>query len=485
MRNRFVRTAAGVAVCFLLIAPNGRPEGLGSGSAAALETVKTDLGQLAGAPPAGGVTAFLGVPYAAPPVGDLRWRPPQPAKPWTGVRKADQFGASCMQNEAGSRLPWTEEFMTQGPISEDCLFLNVWTAAPRANAKLPVMFWIYGGGFNEGSGQVAVYDGTALAKKGVIVVSVNYRVGPLGFFVHPELSQESEHHVSGNYGILDQIAALQWVHRNIAAFGGDPDRVTIFGQSAGALSVATLMKSPLAKGLFARAIAESGPGLLRANALGATTTLADREAAGAKYADARGASTLAQLRALPAASFFGSPGAAGRGGVAPPPNGPFKDGWVVPQTDPADQVPLMVGFVADDIGIGGANSTPDQKADARARARGNVDQFAAEQMKASRTVYTYYFDRVIPWPAHPEFGAFHTSEVPYVFNTILKIDRPWTAVDRTVADQVSSYWSNFAKTGNPNGPGLPAWPAYDPSAHVTMQLGERMGSMPVAAPTAR
>ena len=440
--------------------------------ARALDTVKTELGRLSGIPLTGGVTAFLGIPYATPPVGDLRWRQPQPASPWTGVRKADHFGASCMQNEAGSRLPWTEEFMTQGPISEDCLFLNVWTAAGNAGAKQPVMFWIYGGGFNEGSGQVAVYDGAQLARKGVIVVSVNYRVGPLGFLAHPDLSKESEHHVSGNYGILDQIAALQWVHGNIAAFGGDPSRVTIFGQSAGAQSVTALMRSPLAKGLFARAIAQSGPGL-RPTAPGANPTLADREAAGARYAEARGAKTLADLRALPAASFF----SAGRGGVPGPPNGPFKDGWVLPDVDPVDQVPLMVGMVADEIGLGNLDAA--QKPAARERMRLALDQWAADQQKASKTIFTYYFDRVIPWPAHPEFGAFHTSEVPYVFDTIGKLDRPWLPVDKKLADQMSSYWSNFAKTGDPNGAELPAWPAYDPAAHVTMELGERVGPMPV------
>jgi len=458
------------------MAANGGPEALRSQMrAGGLETAKTDLGQLAGIRAADGVTAFLGVPFAAPPVSDLRWRAPQPGTPWKGVRKADRFGASCMQVQAGSRLPWTEEFMTQGSIAEDCLFINVWTPAERATERLPVMFWIYGGGFNEGSGQVAVYDGTGLAKKGVVVVSVNYRVGVLGFLAHPQLSAESEHHVSGNYGILDQIAALQFVHRNIAAFGGDPGRVTIFGQSAGALSVAALMKSPLAAGLFVGAIAESGPGLLRSNALGANATLADREAAGAKYADARGAKTIADLRAMPAADFV----PAARPGIAAPPNGPFADGWVVPTSDPAAQVPLMVGLVADDIGISGPTVAAEQKPAARERARAAVDAWAAEQRKASRTVYTYYFDRVLPWPAHPEFGAFHTSEVPYVFNTLGKLDRPWTPIDRALADQMSSYWSNFARTGDPNGPGLPKWPVHEPDAHVTMELGEHVGSMPI------
>lgn len=482
-----------------------------------LATVKTDDGLVSGVVKDGGVTAYLGIPYAAPPVGALRWRPPLRAAHWNGIRKADHFGTSCMQNEAGSRLPWTEEFMTQGPIGEDCLYLNVWAPAKNASARLPVMFWIYGGGFNEGSGAVAVYDGTALARKGVILVSVNYRVAPLGFLAHPELTKESEHHVSGNYGILDQIAALQWVHRNISAFGGDPDRVTIFGQSAGALSVIDLMRSPLAKGLFARAIAQSGPGLLGRNALGADATLSDREPAGIRYAESKGAHSLAELRALAPEVFFAPAG--GRGGGAPPANGPFRDGWVLPHTDPSKQVPLMLGFVADDIGIGGgglgqAQAKPtvatfesgaqrtygDQastflklypvtedadvpaalKAAGRDRARVSVDLWAAEQQKPSKRIYTYYFDRVLPWPAHPEFGAFHTSEVPYVFQTLARLDRPWEPVDRKVSDVVSSYWTNFAKAGDPNGESLPNWPAYHPESHTTMELGERLGTMPVA-----
>jgi len=479
---------------------------------ARLDTVRTDGGSLSGVPRADGVTAYLGIPFAAPPVGDLRWKPPQPAAPWEGVRKADTFATSCMQNQAGSRLPWTEEFMTQGPIGEDCLFLNVWTGAKSPNARLPVMVWIYGGGFNEGSGAIAVYDGTELAKKGVIVVTVNYRVGPLGFLAHPELTKESEHRSSGNYGLLDQIAALHWVRRNIAAFGGDPAQVTVFGQSAGALSVAYLMRSPLAKNLFARAVAQSGPGLLGRNALGGGATLADREAAGAKYIEAKGAKSLAEMRALPAAVFFT---AGGRGGVTVP-NSPFNDGWVLTALPPPEQVPLMVGFVADDIGVGGAGAAAKptlatyqsdaqrlygdqavaflklypassdaevaaaQKAAGRDRARVSLDLWAAEQQKLTKRIYTYYFDRAIPWPAHPEFGAFHTGEVPYVFKTIDRIDRPWEPVDRTVADTVSSYWANFGKRGDPNGAGLPRWPAYAPGSHMTMQLGAKMGPMGVA-----
>jgi para-nitrobenzyl esterase len=503
-------SAARAALALVTLAVSGLAMNAATGN------VKTNAGVLSGVARAGGVTAYLGIPYAAPPVGELRWKPPQPAVKWEGVRKADTFGTSCMQNQAGSRLPWTEEFMTQGPIGEDCLFLNVWTAAKDANARLPVMVWIYGGGFNEGSSSVAVYDGTELAKKNVIVVSVNYRVGPLGFLTHPELTRESEHHSSGNYGLLDQIGALRWVRDNIAGFGGDPAQVTVFGQSAGAISIASLMRSPLAKGLFARAIAQSGPGLLGRNALGANATLSEREAAGAKYAESKGARTLAELRALPAATFFTPAG--GRVGT-PAPNGVVKDGWVLTDTAPAEQVPLMLGFVADDIGVSagfGAGTKPTAatyqsdagrvygeqariflklypastdtdvaaalKAAARDRIRVALDVWASEQAKVSKRIYTYYFDRVLPWPAHPEFGAFHTSEVPYVFNTLTKLDRPWEPVDRTVAETVSSYWANFARKGDPNGSGLPRWPAYEPGTHMTMQLGPRMGAMPVAEP---
>ena len=498
-----VAAIVGICAFGLLARPENKP-------------VRTDTGLLLGVTDSNGVTAYKGVPFAAPPVGDLRWRPPQPTAHWEGVRNADRFGAACMQNEAGSRLPWTEEFMTQGPISEDCLFLNVWTGAKTASEKRPVMVWMYGGGFNEGASSIAVYDGAALAKKGVVLVSMNYRVGALGFLVYPELTKESEHHSSGNYGLLDQIAALEWVHKNIAAFGGDPNKVTIFGQSAGALSVNLLMQSSLAKGLFVRAIAESGPGLIARTALGGGATFADREQAGVKYAESRGAHSLAELRAIPAANFFAAPAGGGRG--APGPGGTVVDGWVVSPNAPDVEAPILAGMVADDIGIGttgaGAAQKPSvssyqaavqriygdqgdeflklypvasdsdveamQKASARDRTRVMMDLWASDQVKRSKTVYTYYFDRVIPWPAHPEFGAFHTSDVPYVFETIHKMDRPWEPVDDQVSDAMSSYWVNFATTGDPNGKGLATWPAYSASSHTTMELGAKMGPMPVA-----
>ena len=441
---------------------------------AAIEDVRTDSGTVSGTLKSG-VSTFLGIPFAAPPVGNLRWRPPQPPPYRNSSWKADQFGTSCMQNQTGARLPWTEEFMTQGSIGEDCLYLNVWTTAKNANAKQPVMFWIYGGAFSEGSSSVAVYDGAELAKKGVVVVSANYRVGPLGFLAHPELTRESGRSSSGNYGLLDQIAALRWVQTNIAAFGGDPSQVTIFGQSAGAISVADLMRSPLAMGLFARAIAQSGPGVFGRNSFGAGATLQEREAAGVKFAQALGAQSLADLRALPASKFSGA-------NVPATPGGPFNDGWVLPAAAPADQVPLLAGFVADDIGLAPAGATLEQKATARERARVSMHLWATEQLQASKRVYTYFFDRAIPWPAHPEYGAFHSGEIPYFFNTLGRLNRPWELSDRKLADTVSSYVTNFAKKGDPNGSALPKWPAFEPSSYTTMELGGQIGPMPLADP---
>lgn len=488
---------------------------------AAPDPVKTVNGLVSGTTSsAQGVTAYLGIPYAAPPIGDLRWRAPQPPANWSGVRQATTFGTSCMQEQARSRLPWTEEYMTQNAVGEDCLSVNVWTPVARGGKPRPVMVWIYGGGFNEGSSAVEVYDGAPLASRGVVVVSLNYRTGVLGGLAHPELSKESPQGVSGNYGILDQIAALQWVKANIRAFGGDPANVTVFGQSAGGLSVAALMRSPVAKGLFVRAIAMAGPGLIPRTGPGRSDSLPEREAAGVKFADAHGATTLAALRQLPATTFI--PPAVNKGKAAPP-VWPFDDGYVLPTGDVAPQVPVMVGFTADDIGTGGTGFGPSapatvtayvseaekaygdrakvflelypagtdadvpaaRKAAGRDRARVTMDLWAADQVRASGTVYTYYFDRVTPWPEHPEFGAHHTSEVPYVFRTVGRGKRAWEPVDTAVSDRMSAYFVNFASTGDPNGPGLPRWPAFAPDAHVTMRIGVTTESMPVGDPARR
>src|SRR5579862_360375 len=262
-------------------------------SAAAIpQPVKVKTGLVAGAAASdASITVFKGIPYAAPPVGDLRWRAPRAAAAWQGVRKADQFSASCVQNIVTERKPWTFEFMAHGEISEDCLYLNIWTPAKSGAEKRPVLLWMYGGGNVEGSASVPVYDGESLAKKGLVVVTINYRLGVFGFFTHPELSKEAD--TSGNYGILDQVAALKWVHDNIAAFGGDPARVTIAGQSAGAGDAHTLVASPMAKGLFAGAIEESG-----SNIAAAVRTLDEQEKDGVRFAEAKGAHSLADLRAI-------------------------------------------------------------------------------------------------------------------------------------------------------------------------------------------
>ena len=490
---------------------------LGGMTKCATEPVRIDSGLISGANDKSGVTAYLGIPFAPPPVGPLRWRPPQPAAHWEDVRQADHFGASCMQAEPGSRLPWSEEFMTHGALSEDCLFVNVWTAAKSAREKRAVMVFIYGGGFSEGSSSVAVYNGAELAKKGAVVVTFNYRVGPLGFLVHPDLTKESPHHSSGNYGLLDQIAALEWVHRNIDSFGGDADRVTIFGQSAGAISVANLMRSPLAKGLFARAIAESGPGLFPENLHGGGMTLEQREQQGLKYVESKGAHSLAELRALPASDFFmPAPGSRGEPSVI---GLPVIDGWVLTAEHPAHEAPLIVGMVAGDAAFASGFGPPaeptvvsytsiaektygdraatflklypvekdDDVAAARRasqtdRARVSLDVWCEDQVKRSGRIYTYFFDHAIPWPAHPEFGAFHSSEVPYVFETITLLDRSWKLVDFKISEMMAAYWSNFAKAGDPNASGLPRWPIYEPDSHITMELGEHAGPIPEADP---
>jgi para-nitrobenzyl esterase len=489
--------------------------------AAEPNVVRTESGPISGITDSQGVTSYKGIPFAVPPVGNLRWRAPQPVSHWTNVRKADHFGNACYQIQDHSRLPWTEPFMEQGPVNEDCLYLNVWTAAKSPSERRPVMVYMYGGGFIEGSGAVAVYDGTQLARRGVVIVNMNYRVGPLGFLVYPELTKESTHGSSGNYGLLDQIAALQWVHKNIAAFGGDPDRVMIFGQSAGASSVYALMQSPLAKGLFVRAIAESGR-MLFASPGDSQPTLVDREQMGVRWAESKGAHSLSELRALSPDILFKS---ADAGGPALS-NQPVADGWVLPapgSATPASEVPLIVGMVADDIGVSPADFGPGQKpsfaayqeaakrkyaekADeflqlypvtsdeaaaamkkvaARDQARVSIDLWSANQVKLSGKVHTYFFDRSIPWPEHPEFGTFHTSEVAYVFGNLELTRHPFGSIDQQVSDAVSSYWMNFAASGDPNGESLANWPAYTPDAHKTMELGVKMGPMPEAATSER
>jgi para-nitrobenzyl esterase len=294
------------------------------------QVVQTAQGKISGVKSLdSAVTVFKGVPFAAPPTGDLRWRAPQPPASWQGVRKTDEFGASCMQLKAGERLPWTREFMVQNSISDDCLYLNIWTPRTNASANLPVIVFIHGGGFSEGSGAIDVYRGGNLAAKGAVVVTVNYRLGAFGFLAHPELTAESGHHSSGNYGLLDLVAALKWVNANIANFGGDPQNVTIWGQSAGAFAVGDLVASPLTAGLFQHGQADSGLGISSLP----TPSLKDAEQIGVKYADEHHAASIKELRAVPAEALLPNPNAARTPTSAPAlAFSPIIDGWILPDT---------------------------------------------------------------------------------------------------------------------------------------------------------
>ncbi len=488
-----------------------------AGSLAA-QVVQTAQGAVSGImAPNSTVTVFKGIPFAAPPVGDLRWRPPQSQAAWQGVRKADAFGASCMQGIIDSMLPmhmpWTEEFLTHNKVSEDCLFLNIWTREPRPGANLPVIMYIYGGAFTGGAGDVAVYDGENLAAKGVVVVTINYRLGVFGFLAHPDLSAESDHHSSGNYGLLDQIAALAWLKANVARFGGDPHNITIWGQSAGAASVGCLVASPLAAELFQRAQADSGLGITG-------FPMPDRaaaEAAGVKFAGEHHAASLKELRAMPAEALMPDPSKGG--GMSR--FGPVVDGWVLPDAPNAmsakgndNDVPVITGYQPGDSAMftqpapsldeyrkmnqkryGDMAAEFDKlypvatlddikavlAASGQERSRVSMFLWASARAKSHRQpVYTYFFDHAIPWPQHPEFGAFHTGEIPYFFLNLKKLDRPWQDEDWTLSKKASSFLVNFASKGDPNGPGLPPWPRIDPNLPQTMELGTQMGAMPLA-----
>ncbi len=451
-----------------------------------------------------GVRVYKGVPFAAPPVGDLRWKAPKPAGHWQGVRQATTFGAACYQTPYPRQSIY---YLEPEPMSEDCLYLNVWTAAKSGKEHRPVMVWIHGGGLTRGSGAVPFYDGDALAKKGVVLVTVNYRLGIFGFFAHPELTKESDRNASGNYALLDQIAALEWVHKNIAAFGGDPNRVTIFGESAGSWSVNYLMATPLARGLFQRVIGESG------GAFGVMKTLKEAEETGKKFAVSHGADSLAALRAKPAEELLKASSASSF-----PPN---VDGWLLPEDvysvfaqGKQIDVPLIAGSNADEgksLAPWPSSGTPASFIEqARARFGDKAGEFlklypaaSSDEAKAShyasfrdfsfgwqmRTwarlqsktgkakAFLYYFDRVPPGPDSGRYGAFHASEIAYVFENLLP-PRPWEDADRKLAGELSTYWVNFAATGDPNRKGLPKWPAYQESSDIALELGDKVEPLP-------
>ncbi len=474
--------------------------------------VKTTSGKVSGLDN-NGIQVFKGIPFAAPPVGDLRWKAPQPVTPWNGVKKCVAFGASPVQAPPVPFMCWSEEYLIpKEPIGEDCLYLNVW-APKKSTTKKAVLVYIYGGGFRTGGAGCAIYDGTAMAKKDIVFVTINYRVGVFGFLAHPELSKESANKTSGNYALLDMIAALKWVKENIASFGGDPSRVTIAGQSAGAFAVNFLAASPLAKGLIHGAIAESGGSILPSS-IRPAMHLPQAEATGIDFAKSLGCNSIADLRVKSADEILNAnPGAIG----------PFEDGYVVPTSmlqtylnGKQNDIPTILGWNLDDKIMGPPVPAKQFEEDIKKQFGANAEKLlsqypatndaiaAASQGDLSRDqtfgvqgytwaslqsehgkapIYVYSFNRKLP-PSSPanDFGAFHTGEVPYAYNNLHTVNnRPFTKADFELADQMSSYWSNFAKTGNPNGAALLNWPVYTKESKQIIQLDTK--SQVVRLPT--
>lgn len=516
-----MRRACLIFACLLLVGATVYAKSARATSANGT-TVKIDSGVITGLTVGANndVRAYKGIPFAAPPIGALRWKAPQPVKAWTTVRACTEYGASCPQPNLLERIYGQK----LGPTSEDCLYLNVWTGTKKPTDRLPVMVWIHGGSYTMGSGATPAYEGTAFAQQGVVLVTINYRLGPFGWFAHPQLSKESLHHSSGNYGLLDQIAALEWVKRNIAAFGGDAGRVTIFGESAGAGSVCYLMASPMARGLFARAIAESGSafgpnrhlreawyGQEAAEKLGERVA---REMAGGQMDDPVGA-----LRAKSAEEILNSSKVATSSAFSDDGNrfAPIVDGWVIPD-DPGAifeagkqaNVPLMVGSNADEgsifvLGLP-MNSLDAYQALARRIYGAHTDEvlalypakeaseirsalsrnitdsffvagaryFAETTSRVNNKTFVYHFTHVSADPRRRMLGAFHASEIPYVFMTQDGGFGTYDDQDRQLARVMSAYWVQFASTGDPNGGGRPAWPKYTAAADQHIEFGDQI-----------
>ncbi len=471
-------------------------------------TIKTEDGKVHGKLiNSGAVRAFQGLPYAAPPVGDLRWKAPQPAAAWKGEFDATKYGHHCAQGAV-----FADMIFQDGEGSEDCLNLNVYTPANASpKSKLPVMFWIHGGGYAGGGSSEPRHNGDFLPTKGVILVTINYRLGVFGFLATPELAAE-QGGTAGNYGLMDMVAALEWVKKNIASFGGDPGNVTIFGESAGSFAVSTLMAAPSARGLFAKAIGESG-GALNQGTM-ALETLAARGPKDAKLLDALEVKTLAELRAVPTAKILET--VAKQKGLNFPPNidGKFLTESVLDTYLAGHQahVPLIAGFNHDEgswmaMGMDAAKWAeaakkryPDNTEEflklypgsTDAEARASATDFGGDMFIAFGTwkwmeihrktgespVYRYKLDLASP-PSkfHPGSFAFHSDDIEYIFGTIdTRPGAVWRDEDRKLSDQMMSYWTNFAKTGDPNGPGLPTWPKYgegDPVLHLDNPITSR------------
>lgn len=464
---------------------------------------------------AGSVRAYKGIPFAAPPVGPLRWRAPQPVAPWAGVRIADRFGSACLQPlvpRDGIMNLFSFAEPPECGMSEDCLYLNVWTGARSPDERLPVIVWIFGGGFRVGSGSHPVSGGTHLARRGAVVVTLNYRVGALGFLAHPELTREDG--ASGNYACMDVIAALRWVRDNIAAFGGDPNCVAIYGQSAGAALASILMASPEAQGLFHRAIGGSG-GRFDGGMMGAPMkSLCAAEKSGAEFLEGLGARTLEEIRNVPADTLYGPRGLWG----------PIVDGKILNRTvqqafsaGAQARVAMLTGFCADEASpypnpplhtLGGLKSHAETQFAENAQALLDLYPAATDAQASEQSyritrdsgfgyqawkwaslhsetgrapTYMYYFSRAVPLPAARKFrepmprggyGAWHGSELWYAFDTLDTQPFPWEPVDREVAATFSSALVQFARSGQPG----PEWPRFNAHEAGAMVIGERLGA---------
>jgi len=485
---------------------------------AEIHEVNVTGGRVAGVS-ANGIVSFKGIPFAAPPVGELRWKAPQSVRPWTGVKQASTFGPSCMQDPNFAKI-----FGAPPAISEDCLYLNVWTPAKAPGDALPVMVWIYGGGFVGGMTSVPAYDGTRLAEKGVVLVSVAYRLGVFGFLADPELSRESGKGISGNYGLEDQIAGLKWVKANIAKFGGDPSRVTIFGESAGGMSVSMLTVSPAAKGLFQRAISESGGSLGPArlgNEGGETVPpLKVAEAAGQKFLAKLGANDIKSARALNAEKIQTALGPGLQGGFWPVYDGHIlpSDAYELYQARRFNDTPVLIGTNSDEGALFVRPGVTPPSFESLIRASYGKEAQAilaayphandAEAFKSGKDIFrdstfawhtwawallqsekghgkafVYYFDHRTPQSPN---GATHGAEIGYVFRNLGGTGGGPSGVagqprpeDVAMSDLMSSYWVNFAKNGDPNGSGLPEWPAFTADQQRVMYLGAHSGAQAV------
>lgn len=476
-----------------------------SSSAQSLSQVRTQDGLVKGAVQED-LTVFRGIPFAAPPVGELRWRPPHPAFAWEGVRDATKFGPDPYQGGG------------KGNVSEDCLYVNVWTPAKRPDERLPVLVWIYGGGFAGGGSSGRGTSGEHLARKGVVLVSFNYRVGSLGFLAHPELTAESPDRISGNYGLQDMLTALKWIQDNIAAFGGDPKRVTIFGESAGGIAVSMLCASPRAKGLFHGAISQSGgsfgPHRLTTYPGENMKLLADAERAGEAYAKKAGVASLAELRQLAPGQLPDSWGS-GTGW-------PIVDGRIIPgdqftlyEKGHYNDVPVLIGYNSDE-GLSFVREKTSEEFVANVRKRfgpfadrllaayppgeGTVRRSGRDLLRdaafgwqtwawarlQARTgksnVYLYYFDQHPERPADSplaDHGMPHGPDVAYVFQTLDRKDEKLRPGDWAISETVAAYWTNFARRGDPNGGGVPQWPRFSEADRQVMYFMDKAFPGPV------